>query len=44
MKENFKIWKPNETIREAERGVGLSFLFLFWMGMVGLNFGLLFLG
>ena len=34
MKENFKIWKLSETIREAEREVGLGFLFLFlfWMG------------
>ena len=39
MKENFKIWKPSETIREAERGVGLGFLFLFWMGRAGLNLG-----
>ena len=39
MKENFKIWKPSEMIIDAERRVGLGFLFLFWMGRAGLNLG-----
>ena len=39
LKENFKIWKPSETVREVERGVGwVLFIYLFfWMGRSGLN-------
>ena len=38
MKENFKIWKPSETIREAERGVAwVFFLLLFYFGWEGLG-------
>ena len=33
---NSRKWKKR---REVERGVGLSFLFLFWMGKNGLNLG-----
>ena len=37
----FKLGNPRKwkKRREAERGVGLSFLFLFWMGKDGLNLG-----
>ena len=37
----FKLGNPRKwkKRREAERGVGLSFLFLFWMERDGLNLG-----
>ena len=37
----FKLGNPRKwkKRREAERGVGLSFLFLSWMGRAGLNLG-----
>ena len=37
----FKLGNPRKwkKRREAEKGIGLSFLFLFWMGRDGLNLG-----
>ena len=40
MKENFKIWKPSETIREVERGVGWVFFIFILDGKGWVEFGL----